>query len=418
MKKVLILANQFPPMGGSGVQRTLKFVKYLPEFGIKAIVVTKKYAGDLVDESLVGEIPKDTKIYRLKAYETVENKGPLRLPIKFLGTRLTPPDGEYFWYYFNRKEVADIVKKEKVDCIYSTSYPYSDHLLGLYLKRKFPHISWIVDFRDEWTNNPYYADNFYKQLKYRRERRQEAQVTSECDFLIANSKFMLDNFIKDTPKLKNHSTFIPNGYDEEDFSGLVNKRGGGDKFIITHTGSLYGKRNLTEFLEGLKLAIGADQIDKEKIEIRLVGNIHQTMVEEYATKYDLGGRLKRCGYMPHRDSIQMLYNSDILLLIIGKVEGAENFYSGKIFEYIRADRPVLALVPEKGAAAQVIRETNCGKVVDPDNIKGISQALIEYYKEWGQGQTSHKPDWARIEKYSRKSQAGELAKIIQDLSKS
>ncbi len=416
MKKVLILANQFPPMGGSGVQRTLKFVKYLPEFGIEPIVVTKKYNGRLLDETLLEELPKDLKIYRLKAYETVENRSIFRLPIKFIGTRLTPPDGEYFWYYFNRKEVADILKKENIDCIYSTSYPYSGHLLGLYLKRKFPHIKWIVDFRDEWTNNPYYADNFFKKLKYNRERKQETQVTNECDFLIANSKFMLDNFIKDTPKLKNHSTYIPNGYDEEDFLGLINQRDGGEKFVITHTGSLYGKRNLTEFLEGLKIAIEENEVDKEKIEIRLVGNVHKSMAEEYAEKYNLDGKIKTLGYMNHRDSIQMLYNSDILLLIIGKVEGAENFYSGKIFEYIRADREILAIVPEKGAAAEVILETNTGTVVDPDNIKGISEAITNYYRQWENSKINHNPNWDLVEKYSRKSQAGELAKIIKNLN--
>lgn len=416
MKKVLILANQFPPMGGSGVQRTLKFVKYLPEFGIEPIVVTKKYNGRLLDETLLEELPKDLKIYRLKAYETVENRSIFRLPIKFIGTRLTPPDGEYFWYYFNRKEVADILKKENIDCIYSTSYPYSGHLLGLYLKRKFPHIKWIVDFRDEWTNNPYYADNFFKKLKYNRERKQETQVTNECDFLIANSKFMLDNFIKDTPKLKKHSTYIPNGYDEEDFLGLINQRDGGEKFVITYTGSLYGKRNLTEFLEGLKIAIEENEVDKEKIEIRLVGNVHKSMAEEYAEKYNLDGKIKTLGYMNHRDSIQMLYNSDILLLIIGKVEGAENFYSGKIFEYIRADREILAIVPEKGAAAEVILETNTGTVVDPDNIKGISEAITNYYRQWENSKINHNPNWDLVEKYSRKSQAGELAKIIKNLN--
>lgn len=410
-----MLANQFPPMGGSGVQRTLKFVKYLPEYGIEPIVVTKKYKGKLVDETLLEEVPKGTKIYRLKAYETVENQSILRLPIKFIGTRLTPPDGEYFWYYFNREEVAKIFEKENIDCIYSTSYPYSGHLLGLYLKRKFPHIKWIVDFRDEWTNNPYYADNFFKKLKYRRERKQEDQVTNECDYLIANSKFMLDNFIKDTPKLKNHSTYIPNGYDETDFQGLKNQRDGGDNFVITHTGSLYGKRRLTEFLEGLTLAIKEKQINKDRIEIRLVGNIHKSIVGEYAKKYNLEGQIKLYGYMPHRDSVQMLYNSDVLLLIIGKVEGAENFYSGKIFEYIRADRPILGLVPEKGAAARVIEETNTGTVVDPENIKGISKAIAYYYQLWEKGELSHEPNWDKVKKYSRKSQAGELAKIIKSL---
>lgn len=412
MKKLLILANQFPPMGGSGVQRTLKFSKYLPEFGIKPIIVTKEYRGNLIDETLLEEVSDDLKIYRLKPYEMVDRNDLLRLPLKLIGTRLICPDGEYFWYYFNRKKVVDIIKKEKIEYIYSTSYPYSSHLLGLYIKRMFPEIKWITDFRDEWTNNPYYADDFFKKLKYKKERKQELAVTGSCDFLITNSQFMLDNFIKDAPRLKSCSTYIPNGYDEDDFKGLKNKRNGGEKFVITHTGSLYGKRNLTEFLEGLKLAIETKDIDKDDLEIRLVGNINKDLMKEYEIQYNLVGKIKTLGYMAHRESIQMLYNSDILLLIIGKVQGAENFYSGKIFEYIRAYRPILGIVPEKGAAAQVIEETNTGTVVDPDNIVGIQKALTSYYKQWKTDGISHNPDWDNIEKYSRKSETKELSKII------
>lgn len=412
MKKLLILANQFPPMGGSGVQRTLKFSKYLPEFGIEPIIVTKEYTGNLMDETLLEEVSDDLKIYRLKPYEMVDRNDFLRLPLKLIGTRLICPDGEYFWYYFNRKKVSDIIREENVEYIYSTSYPYSSHLLGLYLKKIFPHIRWITDFRDEWTNNPYYADDFFKKLKYKKERKQELAVTDRCDFLITNSQFMLNNFIKDAPRLKTRSTYIPNGYDEYDFKGLKNEKNGGEKFVITHTGSLYGKRNLTEFLEGLKLAIENKDIDKEDLEIRLVGNINKDVIEEYENQYDLVGKIKIFGYMEHRKSIQMLYNSDILLLIIGKVQGAENFYSGKIFEYIRADRPILGIVPEKGAAAQVIEETNTGIVVDPDNIVGIKEALTSYYKQWRTDKIFHNPDWSNIEKYSRKSQTEELSKII------
>lgn len=414
MKKLLILANQFPPMGGSGVQRTLKFSKYLPKFGIEPVIVTKQYNGSLKDETLLDEVSEDLKIYRLKAYEIIDRTDFLRLPMRFIGTRLMCPDGEYFWYYFNKEKVAEIIKNQNIDYIYSTSYPYSAHLLGLYLKNKYPNIKWITDFRDEWTNNPYYADDFYKKLKYKKERKQELSVTAKCDYLITNSQFMLNNFVKDAPRLKSRSTYIPNGYDEHDFMSLSNERNGGDRFVITHTGSLYGKRNLTEFLEGLKMAIENNNINKDDIEIRLVGNINKDVMKEFEIKYDLIGKIKVLGYMTHKESIQMLYNSDILLLIIGKVKDAENFYTGKIFEYIRADRPILGIIPEKGAAAQVIKETKTGVVVDPDNINGINEYLTNYYKEWKLNKIEHNPDWDNIKKYSRKFQTKQLAKIIHD----
>ena len=417
MRKVLIIANEFPPLGGAGVQRTTKFVKYLPEFGIKPIVVTKEHVAELTDKTLLEDLPEDLILYRLKPYDTVNKKGLLGLPFKFLGTRILSPDSEYFWYYFNRKKVAEIVKKHNINCIYTTSFPYSSHLMGLYLKRLFPDIRWITDFRDEWTNNPYHLDSVYNRIKLSFEKKKELSVTSECDFLITNTPFMLDNFIKDNPTLVGGSTYIPNGYDEEDFSDLDNLRDGGDKFVITYTGSLYGRRNLDEFLEGLKISIDSNKIDKNKLEIRIVGNIYEKVLDEYAKKYDLEGIIKSFGYMPHKESLQMLYNSDILLLVIGKGKGSKNFYTGKIFEYIRVNRPILAIVPVDGAAAQVINDTNTGNVVEPEDISGVSIALETYYKKWSEDKLFLNPNWEEIKKFSRKSQAKKLSEIICKKSK-
>lgn len=412
MEKLLVIANEFPPMGGAGVQRTSKFVKYLPQFGFEPIVVTKENVSSLTDETLLDDLPDDLKIYRLNPYDMGNRRGLLRLPFKFIGTRILSPDAEYFWYYFNRKKIADIVRKEKIKCIYTTSFPYSSHLIGLYLKELMPELIWITDFRDEWTNNPYHLDSFFRRIKLKTERAKELSITNKCNFLIANTPFMLENFIKDTTSLEGRSTYIPNGYDEEDFVGLVNKPNGGNKFVITYTGSLYGRRNLDEFLDGLKISLDNKKIDKNELEIRIVGNVYQNVLDAYAQKYDLEGIIKSYGYLPHKESIQMLYNSHILLLVIGKGKGSKNFYTGKIFEYIRVDRPILAIVPTDGAAAQVIDETNTGKVVDPEDIKGVSEKLEYYYNHWKENKKIHNPNWDEIKTYSRKSQAEYLANII------
>lgn len=412
MEKVLIIANEFPPMGGAGVQRTTKFVKYLGNYGFEPIVVTKEHVADLTDETLLEDLPKDLKAYRLEPYDTVNKKGPLRLPFKFLGTRILSPDSEFFWYYFNRKQVAEIIKKENIKCIYTTSFPYSSHLMGLYLKRLFPDIAWVTDFRDEWTNNPYHLDSIYKKMKLKTEKKMELDVTTECDYLITNTPFMLENFIKDNPSLEGRSTYIPNGYDEDDFANVLNQPNGGDKFVITYTGSLYGRRNLDEFLDGLKISLDKGEIQKDKIEIRLVGNIYQNVIDSYAEKYGLEGCIKSYGYLPHKESIQMLFNSDIILLVIGKGKGSKNFYTGKIFEYIRADRPILAIVPIDGAAASVIYDTNTGDVVDPEDIEGVSNSLNKFYNNWINNKKAHDPDEDAIRNFSRKSQTEKLASIL------
>ena len=412
MEKVLIIANEFPPMGGAGVQRTTKFVKYLRDFGFEPVVVTKEHVAELSDWSLLEDIPEDVEINRLKPYDTVNRKGMLRLPMKFLGTRIMSPDSEYFWYLFNRDRVLDLVKRDGIKLIYSTSFPYSSHLLGLYLRRKLPDIKWVADFRDEWTNNPYHRDSIYKRIKFKGEKSMELQVTEGCDYFITNTPLMLENFVADNSSLVGRSTFIPNGYDEEDFQGLDNERDGGDKFVVTYTGSLYGRRNLDEFMDGLKLSLERGKIEKKDLEIRIVGNIYDSVIDSYAAKYGLKGQIKSYGYLPHKESIQMLFNSDIILLVIGKGKGSRNFYTGKIFEYIRADRPVLAIVPEDGVAAQVIREAKTGTVVDPEDIEGVAESLAEYYGQWKQDNMDHMPDWDNIRKYSRKSQTGRLAEIF------
>lgn len=415
MYKALIIANEFPPMGGAGVQRTTKFVKYLRDFDIEPVVLTKDHHGSLTDDTLLNDIPSGISIHRLKAYDTVNRKGIMRLPMKFIGTRILSPDSEYFWYLFNRKRAEKIVREENIDCIYTTSFPYSSHLLGLHLKRVFPEIPWICDFRDEWTNNPYHLDSIYKKVKLKMEKRKESEVTSNCDFFITNTPLMLQGFINDDPSLVGRSVFIPNGYDEDDFKDAADRRDGGDRFVITYSGSLYGRRNLDEFMEGLKAAIEAGHIGTDKLEIRIVGNIYEKVVNSYAEKYGLKDSIRSYGYLPHKDSIQMLFNSDIILLVIGKGKGSRNFYTGKIFEYIRSNRPILAIVPVDGVAADVINETNTGKAVDPEDIEGVAEAISELYKEWVEGRPSHNPNWTEIEKYSRRKQTEVLSKIFADM---
>lgn len=171
MRKVLIIANQFPPMGGSGVQRSVKFVKHLRSFGYEPVVFTREVGNmPLKDETLLKDIPDGVKIYRTKPYECVEAKGIFRIPGKVLG-KFMIPDTARLWEHFSKKAVMDVIDKEGIDLIYTTSAPYSDHLLGLYIKKKRPDIKWVVDFRDEWTNNPYTLDNPHGAYRTKREKK-------------------------------------------------------------------------------------------------------------------------------------------------------------------------------------------------------------------------------------------------------
>lgn len=410
MYKLLMIANQFPPMGGAGVQRTSKFVKYLTKCGVSISVITKEVDGGLKDPTLSEDIPSSVRIYRLKAYDLENGTGFLRIPKKVLA-KLCSPDSEIFWATKNRDRIFKIIEEEKPDILYTTSYPYSSHLLGLQIKKRYPDIPWIADYRDEWTNNPFHLDSRFRRMKLNAERSKELEVNRHCDFLIANTRQMLDNFVKDTPSLKDRSTFIPNGYDEDDFRGLERTDRSDSKFVITHTGSLYGRRNLDEILDALKSLIDRGEVDKNRIELRIVGNVHEFVLDDYRRKYDFADQIRSYGYMPHRQSIEMLFESDALLLLIGKGKGSGNFYTGKVFEYIRTGIPILGIVP-RGAAAELLEETGTGLTADPEDGERVAAIVKKMYDDRFSGAKSVSPSQEAVQKYSRECQAKQLFDIM------
>ena len=414
MKKVLMIAYQFPPMGGAGVQRTAKFAKYLPEFDWEPIIFTREAVkGHVQDPSLLEDIPQGLKIIRTKPYDIREWPSILGLGGKWLSRKLIYPDGERIWQVLNRKAAIEAVLTEKVDLIYTTSYPYSDHLMGLELKKEFPHIPWVVDFRDEWTNNPYILDMNYPAFRTRIEKKMERAVVENCDYFITNTPIMLKNFQNDYPTLtKKNSIVISNGYDEEDFAELNRAKPTNDKFVITYTGAIYGQRRPDSFFQALQELIKEGKILKHKIEVRLIGEYAQKALDEKITNYQLEDVVKVFPYMPHLESIQKLLESDTLLLIIGSGPGAATFYTGKIFEYMNTGRPILALAPPEGVAAQVLKESQTGYIADDQDILGIKENIQVLYKKWDRQEEAVTPQWNIIEQYERKMLTKRLAEIL------
>lgn len=410
-KRVLMIANQFPPMGGSGVQRSVKFAKYLPDFEWEPIVFTRECNKGLMDESLLQDIPKNLNVIRTKSYDLNELIKPLNLAGKFISRKVLIPDGDRIWYEKNKKILLDYVKNNEIDAIYTTSYPYSDHLLGLYVKKHMPSLPWIVDFRDEWCNNPYILDMGYSKGRMKKERKMERDVVTMCDYFITNTPLMLKNFLKDYT-IKEKSYIIPNGYDEEDFTNLNKDYVKTDKLIITYSGSMYGRRKPDYFLQSIKELIDEEKINKNDILIRFIGNIPIKKINEINDTFSLDGIVKYLPYMPHKESIQKLIESDILLLIIGEGKGAENFYSGKVFEYMNTNRPILALVPNNGVAADVIRETRTGYISEMTDIKRIKELIVKIYNDWKNNDINLQPNWDKVKTFERQELTKELAKIL------
>lgn len=416
MKKVLIIANQFPPMGGSGVQRSVKFVKHLRAFGYEPVVFTREVGNmPLKDETLLKDVPKGVKIYRTKAYELPEFQGIMRIPGKITG-KFIIPDTAYFWYKASRKKVLEIIKNEGIDIIYTTSAPYSDHLLGLYIKKKLPDIKWAVDFRDEWTNNPYTLDNPYNPVRTRIEKNMEHSVVTTADMLITNTPVMRENFIRNNNISGDNFVFIPNGYDAEDFADFDSSvKPHNDRLTMVYTGALYGRRKPDTFFAALKELKEEGKIDGSKIKIKLIGNYHKDKLQSQIDSFGLTDSFEIVGYVPHNVCIKHQMEADVLVLIEGSGRGANAFYTGKIFEYMNTNRPVLAILPE-GCAADLVNESKIGIVANTDDINQIKANIKEYYDKWCEGKLDFEPDRSVIEGFERKKLTERLAHVFESMN--
>jgi len=434
MKKVLMIAHSFPPAGGPGVQRTSKFVKYLRSYGWEPVILTRDMVNmPLKDESLVKDIPKDISVIRSRAWDLNSTTGIAGLIGKFISRKIMIPDSERLWELFSRKTAEDVIKSHNIRLIYTTSLPYSSHIMAMHLKKKYPDIPWVADFRDEWTNNPYILDNPHNPLRMNIERRMEHKVLQLADYLITNTPIMLKNFIKNNPNMKLEDKFfvIPNGYDHEDFKHLVHEQGNSssdskmmsnttspchtthsNKFTITYTGSFYGRRKPDIFFQALGQLVNEGKVDKDKIYIKLIGNFKQEQVKQLTDLHNLNGVVEVFSYMAHDECIQNMTSSDCLLLIEGAGPGAEAFYTGKVFEYMISGRPILAVIPAKGAAAQLIRETATGSISDCTDLNGTKNNIEFLYNSWLEGKNIYFPNKDEIRKYERNTLTAELAKVF------
>lgn len=412
-----MVAYQFPPAGGSGVQRSAKFAKYLPMYGWEPVVLTRKASRiGLRDHTLLKELPADIEIIRTPARDLTAFSGPLSRMGKFIAWKLLIPDGEILWTNQALKKARERLAKGDISSLYTTSYPYSDHLMGLRIKKVYPNLPWVADFRDEWTNNPYLLDKPYPAWRSRRERLMEREVLEKADRLIANTPVMKKNFVALHPDLdlERRMRVIPNGFDHEDF-GQARVHNSERRFTVTYTGSLYLRRTPDNFLEAAGHLVRSGRIPKESFCIRFIGNIKEKPINLSISRNGLEGVVEILPYMEHRDCIDSMLKSHVLLLLEGG-KGSECFYTGKLFEYIRTERPILALVSDQGAAADLIRRTRTGMVCHWSDTAAIERSLAELYDRWVSGTLKLSPNREEIQKYDRRVLTEKLATILDGMA--
>ncbi|MHC6179293.1 methyltransferase domain-containing protein [Clostridium sp. JNZ X4-2] len=419
-KKVLIIAYIYPPLSGSGVQRTLKFTRYLRGFGWEPIVVTVKNAQfPFKDNDMLSEIPNDIEIIRIAQKDTininelinlysfvVNNYDLMNNYINALNKSKEDfnklailPDSCIIWAKEVIKQISDRINFNNIDLIYTTSGPYSDHLIGYYLKIKYEK-PWIVDFRDEWTNNPYINID-KKSLIYKVMRSMEDSIVNLANKVITVTELSTKNYVNNF-KLDNKVITITNGYDENDFDDIdILSHNNNDKFTIVHNGMFYMIRTPKTFLYAVKNLINKNLINKKDLNIIFTYTENDQYWKNYTKKLKLNNIVKFAGYLNHKKSLKIASKANLLLLVVGEGEQNKSVYTGKVFEYLRLCKPILSLSPIGSLVDKLIKDTNRGKNIDFNNIAGIEEYLLYVYKKWKNGEDCSLKINNEIKKYDR-----------------
>jgi glycosyltransferase involved in cell wall biosynthesis len=415
--KALIVSFYFPPAGGGGVQRPLKFATHLPELGVETHVLAPDdpkwiHRDDELQPPTLAWVHRARYLGtsgRKPAEELHGTQGLARVSkqAQLFGRRLLVPDENVGWNLTAIPAAIRIVRAEKIDVVITTSPPSSVHLIGAAVRRA-TGVKWVADLRDSVVAHPHRdAERLVVRAKEQGEHAVARLIARSADAITCVSDAIADEMRARSPR--GPVLTISNGSDFDDFAGL--ERRDTDRFRLTHTGSFFGKRDPRPFLTALA------QSGLDDVTVRFLGDF-RAADREWADTLELGERLELVPYAPRRASLELQRDSEALLLLIPDAGGrGKGVLSGKVFEYLAAERPILAVVPPDGAAAALIREAGAGVVVAPDDVDGMTAALRELHARWKAGSLDGPPlseDWRR--KVSRRTRSEELVRLLEKIT--
>jgi glycosyltransferase involved in cell wall biosynthesis len=415
--KLLLVTLYFPPAGGGGVQRPLKFASHLPALGIETHVLAPDDPKWLHSDA---ELPLPTQAWVHRARyvgprgrrlaDELHGRSGVDLAVRraaTVGRRLLVPDENVTWNATAIPKAISIARSEGIDVVLTTSPPGSVHLIGAAVQAA-TGAKWVADLRDSLLAHPHRrADRLAVRAKEQAARGVAALVARRADAVVAAA----DAIAEEARSLKPRGRVvtIENGCDFDDFAGMEYART--DAFRLTHTGSFFGRRDPKPFLQAL-----ADS-GLDDVRVRFVGDFRPGD-REFMEGLGLGDRVELIDYVPRRRSLELQRESDALLLLIPEAGGrGRGVLSGKVFEYIAAERPILAVVPPDGAAAKLIEDTGVGVVAAPDDVDGIRDALMSLHARWRAGELDGPPlSAAWREKLSRGRRVEQLADVLRSLA--
>ncbi|MGB9912732.1 MAG: glycosyltransferase family 4 protein [Candidatus Kapaibacteriota bacterium] len=399
-RNVLVIAYYFPPMGLSGVQRTLKFVKYLPGIGWNPIILTthpKSYYA--FDEELQREIDENIiKVYRTgepgkKKLKSFPSNVLFQNTIRYIASIFLQPDTKVLWKKKAIELGRKILSEEKIDVIFATAPPFTDFLVARDLSKEF-NIPFVVDYRDIWFDNPFH---FYPTLFHKLYvSKLEETILKEASRIIVTFRGTKDVLLSRYPFLKSDEVvIIPHGFDSRDFEAVKGVQPNPKKFVITHSGLFQDNRNPKYFLKAFARFVHSrnDEIPKEAWFVGIMRKSHL----RYIRKYKLETKVKLFGYQPHNEVIRLLKMSNVLWLMY-----EDNVRSpGKLYEYFGARKPILICAPE-GYMKSLALESECAIGVEPRDVEGIYRALNTFYDLW-KNDALPAPAESFLQRFDRKS---------------
>lgn len=431
MKKVLIITYYWPPSGGGGVQRWLKFAKYLRNFGWEPVIYTPENPErPAVDESLCGEIPEGVEVLKTPVWEPYRlykqftgRKKSERIQTAFLTEKKKPgltekisvwirgnlfiPDARKFWIAPSVNYLKDWLKNNPVDVIVSTGPPHSMHLIGMQLKTE-TGIPWLADFRDPWTNIDFYKDLKLTSWADRKHHHLEQKVLQQADAVTLISSGMAKDFKRIVGR---DYHLITNGFDEDDFKGITPTSNQG-KFKLSHVGSLVKSRNPKILWQALTELVAEDEKLKKDLEIALTGTVDLSVRQDIA-EFGLDDHVQYKAYLPHNQLVNEFNSSTALLLLINDTPNAGLILTGKFFEYMAANRPIICLGPTDGDAARILNETQTGFAFGFDEKEKLKERIKALYAAFRAANlVQHSTG---IEEYSRKNLTKKLAFLMDSL---
>ncbi|MEP3836544.1 MAG: glycosyl transferase family 1 [Algibacter sp.] len=423
-KKTLIITYYWPPAGGPGVQRWLKFVKYLPDFNIDPIVFIPENPNyPIVDKSLKLEVSDSATIIKYpisepykwaglfskKSSNTIskgiisneKEQSLIEKVMLFVRGNFFIPDARVGWVKPSVSFLADYIKKENIESIITTGPPHSVHLIGLELKQRLD-VNWLADFRDPWTTIGY-----HKQLKLMpssaaKHKALEKQVLNTTDQIIVTSFTTKKEFQALTNK---PIEVITNGYDNEaqiDFNM-------DSRFTLSHIGSLLSKRNPEIFWQVLKDLVAENSSFAKNLQLNFVGFVSNKVLDSIKN-HGLSDYINNIGYVSHKEAVRYQKQSQILLLIEIDSEDTKCIVPGKLFEYMVSNRPIVAIGPKESDVQKIIQETNTGHYFNYDHYDSLKRIILEHYKAFRNNELQSHP--IGLQKYHRKALTKSLANLL------